>query len=200
LSVAEDEAMKASLLYIFALLFVARCAASNVQITTIEVPNGTVDSAYSAVIVATGGCTPYAWKISSGNLPTGVTDNATRNTLDLDLTGTPTKASWYSFTVKVTDCDGHTASESYEMDVQAGAEHVVSLNWKASKSNDVAGYNVYRGPNGTTWTKINVGLVAGTDYDDSTVSNGSTYYYSATTVNISGEESAKSAAVKITVP
>jgi hypothetical protein len=51
-----------------------------------------------------------------------------------------------------------------------------------------------------TWTKINSGLIAATDYDDSTVANGTTYYYSATTVNIYGEESKKTASVKVSVP
>jgi hypothetical protein len=192
--------MKASLLSIFVLLFVATCAASNVQIVTIEVPNGTVGGAYSAVVAATGGCTPYKWSIASGKLPAGISDTSTANTIDLDLTGIPTDAGSYRFTVSVKDCGGHTFALSYEVNIQAGAEHVVSLSWKASTSKDVAGYNIYRGPNGTTWTKLNAGLIAATDYDDSTVSNGSTYYYSATTVNTSGEESTKSAAVKITIP
>lgn len=77
---------------------------------------------------------------------------------------------------------------------------MVDVTWDASKSKDVAGYNVYRGPNGVTWTKINSGLIAATDYDDSTVANGTTYYYSATTVNIYGEESKKTASVKVSVP
>jgi hypothetical protein len=192
--------MKSSLLFVAVLLFVVRCAASDVQITTIEVPNGTVGAAYSAIVGATGGCTPYRWSIPSGKLPTGVTDKATGNTLSLDLTGIPTDSGSYIFKVSVTDCDGRSSTLSYEVVIQAGAEHVVSLNWKASTSKDVAGYNIYRGPNGTTWTKINVALIAATDYDDSTVSNGSTYYYAATTVNTSGEESAKSTVVKITVP
>lgn len=195
------ESMKSSVLSFFVLFMIARCAAaSTVKITTTEVPNGTVDTAYSTEVHASGGCTPYKWSVSSGNLPTGITDDPSGNTLHLTLSGTPTKAKTYSFTISVTDCDKNNAKESYSVVVQDAAEHVVSLTWKASKSNDIAGYNVYRGPNGTSWTKINAGLIAATDYDDSTVSNGSTYYYSATTVNISGEESAKAAAVKVTVP
>jgi hypothetical protein len=192
--------MKSSLLSFFILAFVCRCGASTIEITTTKVPNGTVDTAYSAVIAAKGGCTPYKWQIASGKLPSGVTDKSSSNSLDLDLTGTPTAANTYSFTVSVTDCGGHVAKEPYTLTIQKAAEHVVSLKWNPSKSNDIAGYNVYRGPNGTSWTKINAGLVAATDYDDSSVSNGSTYYYSATSVNISGEESAKSTAVKIAVP
>jgi fibronectin type 3 domain-containing protein len=76
----------------------------------------------------------------------------------------------------------------------------VDLKWKASTSPHIAGYNVYRGPNGTNWKKINASLIASTLYDDSTVANGSTYYYATTAVNIEGEESPKSARVKAVIP
>ncbi|HEY1658042.1 MAG TPA: fibronectin type III domain-containing protein [Candidatus Sulfotelmatobacter sp.] len=197
--------MKSSLLSFFILSFfllslVCRCGASTIEITTTKVPNGTVDTSYSAVIAAKGGCTPYKWKIASGKLPNGITDKSSSNSTDLDLTGTPTTANTYSFTVSVTDCGAHVAKESYTVTIQKGAEHVVSVNWNPSKSKNISGYNVYRGPDGKKWTKINVGLIAATDYDDSSVSNGSTYYYSATSVNIEGEESQKSTAAKVVVP
>jgi hypothetical protein len=174
--------------------------ASGLTITTTKVPNGTVETAYSAVITATGGCTPYKWAVVSGSLPAGLTHKMTDQTKDFELEGTPTTATSYSFTVSVTGCGGHTVEASYKIVVQGGANQVVDLKWNASTSSDVAGYNVYRGPDGKKWTKLNAGLVAATDYDDSTVSDGSTYYYSATTVNTSGEESAKSSPVEITVP
>jgi hypothetical protein len=192
--------MKSSLLSFFLFLAVSHCAASAVEITTTSVPNGTVDVAYSAVVTASGGCTPYKWSISSGELPNGITAKASANSVDLDLDGTPTKPGTYSFTASVTGCGGHVAKELYTLKVQASAEHVVSLKWNASTSKDIAGYNIYRGPDGVKWTKINEGLIAATDYDDSSVSNGSTYYYSATTVNTQGEESTKTPSVKVDVP
>jgi hypothetical protein len=192
--------MKPSLLAFFLLLAVYDCAASAIEITTTSVPNGTVETAYSAVVVASGGCTPYKWSISSGELPNGISAKASTNSVDLDLFGTPTKSGTYSFTASATGCGGHVSTKSYTLTVQASAEHVVSLKWDASTSNDVAGYNIYRGPNGVNWTKINQGLIAATDYDDSSVSNGSTYYYSVTTVNTFGEESAKTPSVKVSIP
>jgi hypothetical protein len=182
-------------------VFVSQCAASDVKITTKSVPNGTVDTEYSATIKASGGCTPYKWKVSSGKLPAGVTQKASSNSESLDLSGDPKTAETYSFTESVSACDGsEIAYASFKVVVQAAPNHVVDLKWQESKSNDVAGYNVYRGPNGETWTKINSGLVVNPDYDDSTVANGTTYYYAATTVNTSGEESKKSTSVKVSVP
>src|SRR5580704_4567139 len=67
----------------------------------------------------------------------------------------------------------------------------VSLWWNASTN--VAGYNVYRSTaaNGT-YAKVNPNLDAGTAYTDSTVASGQTYYYEATSVNSSGQESSRS--------
>jgi hypothetical protein len=173
---------------------------ANVTITTKSVPNGTVETAYSAVIQASGGCTPDKWAIASGKLPAGVTSKVSQTTKSLTLAGKPTTAATYSFTVKVTGCGGGTSQVAYKVVIQRSANHVVDLSWKPSTSNDVAGYNVYRGPNGTSWTRINVSTVASTLYSDSSVANGSTYYYSATSVDVSGHESKKTAAVKVVVP
>ena len=102
--------------------------------------------------------------------------------------------------MKVTGCGGHVSEASYKVVIQASANHVVDLSWKASTSSDVVGYNVYRGSDATTLTKINVSLIGSTLYSDSTVANSSTYYYAVTAVNIDGHQSSKSAAVKLVVP
>jgi fibronectin type 3 domain-containing protein len=76
----------------------------------------------------------------------------------------------------------------------------VDLHWTPSITADVVGYNVYRGPDGMTWKKINVTLVASSLYSDSTVANKTTYFYSATAVDVNGKESVKTPAVKAVVP
>lgn len=67
----------------------------------------------------------------------------------------------------------------------------VNLFWNTSS--DVAGYNVYRStaPSGT-YSKINSTLDPNTAYTDGTVVSGQTYYYAATSVNSSGQESTRS--------
>jgi hypothetical protein len=180
-------------------LFATRCFGSDVVITTTTLPNGTVGTEYSGVIKASGGCTLYAWSIVSGSLPAGITGKPSSSKTSLNLTGTPKTAATYSFTEQVTAC-GYHSKKAFKIVIQAAANHVVDLNWKASTSKDVAGYNVYRAPDGVTWKKINSSLIASTLYDDSTVANGSTYYYAATSVDISGQESSKTAAVKAVVP
>jgi hypothetical protein len=168
--------------------------------TTTSLPNGTANAAYSAVINASGGCTPYKWAIASGALPAGVTAKVSSTTRSLNLAGAPTTAATDSFAVKVTGCGGHVSQVSYKVVIQATANHVVDLSWTASTSTDVVGYNMYRAPDGVTWKKINASLVASTLYSDSTVANSTTYYYAVTAVDISGHESSMSASSKVAIP
>lgn len=180
-------------------MFAVPVLASNVTITTASVPNGMIDKSYTAVVRAANGCTPYQWAITSGRLPAGVTRKTSANTTVLNLVGTPTYVFKYTFTVEVTDCKKTVSKKSYTMSVQKAAEHVVDLKWKASTTKDVVGYNVYRGTTSTTSKKI-AGLVASTIFDDSTVANGSTYYYSVSAVDVEGKESKKTPSVKVAVP
>jgi hypothetical protein len=62
----------------------------------------------------------------------------------------------------------------------------VGLTWNASS--DATGYNVFRGTSqGGAKTKLNPSPVPGTSYNDTAVSNGTTYYYQVTALNASGE-------------
>lgn len=193
--------MKFFLTSLFALALTAvPVFAASISITTMSLPNGTVQAPYSATINTSGGCKPIKWAVSSGSLPSGVSTKSSRSTTSLNLTGTPSKAATYSFTVSATSCKGQVAKKAYTVTVQSTANHVVDLSWSASTSSNISGYNLYRSPDGNTWSKINPSLIASTLYDDSSASNGSTYYYAATAVDISGNESAKSSSIKVVVP
>jgi hypothetical protein len=82
----------------------------------------------------------------------------------------------------------------------AQGSHSVSLTWNTGDGNAV-GYNVYRGTaqNGP-FQQINTALDASTNYTDTTVSSGTTYYYVATEVNAQGQESGYSNEVMAVVP
>jgi hypothetical protein len=192
--------MKVWLSLVLLAAFVSSCEATTVAINTTTIPNSLVKTSYLAVIKASGGCTPYKWAIASGALPAGVTARASTTTTSISLIGTPTTAATYSFTVKVTGCGGAISQKSYKIVVQAAAKHVVDLSWTPSSSSNVVGYNVYRSPDGSTWKKINVSLIASSLYNDSSVANSSTYFYAATAIDNLGHESNKAAAVKAVVP
>jgi hypothetical protein len=95
------------------------------------------------------------------------------------------------------------ASDSQAAEALSGTGTVpsysVGLYWNSSP--DVVGYNVYRAGSNGAYQKINSSLDPSTAYTDSTVASGQTYYYAATSVNSTGEESAKSTpSVEAVVP
>jgi hypothetical protein len=79
--------------------------------------------------------------------------------------------------------------------------HSVALAWNPSNSVDIAGYNVYRSnTDGGPYTRINTVLDPNTAYTDDSVMGGSTYYYVATAVDLSGQESNYSNEVQVVIP
>jgi len=121
--------------------------------------------------------------------------------LTFSVTFTPSVAGSASGTVTVTSnaTGSPTAITLSGTGVQA-TTHSVSLNWTASTST-VSGYNVYRSTtSGSGYTKINSGLVSSVSYSDTTVVNGTTYYYVTTAVDASGNESTYSNEASAVIP
>jgi hypothetical protein len=71
-------------------------------------PAGTVGTAYHVNFFADGGVQPYTWSIPSGQLPPGLVLAASP---PAGLSGTPTTAGTYTFTVAVTDSTGTRTTE-----------------------------------------------------------------------------------------
>jgi hypothetical protein len=78
------------------------------RITTMSVPIGRAETAYTASFYAAGGSPPYQFATSDGSLAPGLTLNPSGS-----LSGTPTAAGTYEFSVQVTDSEGQTASQTF---------------------------------------------------------------------------------------
>jgi hypothetical protein len=77
---------------------------------------GEVGVAYAPVALsATGGVQPYTWTISNGQLPAGLT-----LTSDGSVSGTPTSAGTFAFTVQVADAGNSTATIPGSVPIAAG--------------------------------------------------------------------------------
>ncbi|HUP83313.1 MAG TPA: putative Ig domain-containing protein [Candidatus Limnocylindria bacterium] len=74
--------------------------ANALNVTTTTLAAGTVGTAYSATLAASGGTTPYVWDIASGNLPAGLSLVAGK------ITGTPTQRESQTLTFRATDTAG----------------------------------------------------------------------------------------------
>ena len=83
----------------------------------------------------------------------------------------------------------------------AGNPHSATLNWTASSTATVVGYNVYRATSSSgQFVKITTSPVAGTSYTDTTVQAGQGYSYRVTSVDDLGNESSSSGAATASVP
>jgi len=83
-------------------------AAPTLTISTSGLPNGVVGSAYSTILQASGGTSPYTWLVQSGQLPAGLTLLRTSGS----ISGTPTAAGTSAFTLEVQDATGATSSRA----------------------------------------------------------------------------------------
>ena len=82
-------------------------AVATPSVSTDSLPSGTVSSAYSTTLAATGGSGVYStWALTSGTLPTGLTLNTSSGA----ITGTPTTSGTSNITVTVTDNNSQTSS------------------------------------------------------------------------------------------
>jgi hypothetical protein len=71
------------------------------SIVTADLPAATRGQAYAQTLTAKGGVPFYDWRVTSGSLPPGVSLNRFTGA----LTGSPTTAGSYTFTVELRDYD-----------------------------------------------------------------------------------------------
>ncbi len=79
-------------------------APAPLQITNATLAAGSVGGSYFQFVNVTGGVQPYAFSVSSGSLPDGLTLDPSEG----EISGVPTVAGTSSFTVQVTDSDTPT--------------------------------------------------------------------------------------------
>ena len=85
-------------------------------ITTATLPDGTVNTAYSQTLAATGD-TPITWSIDSGDLPDGLSLSGST------ISGTPTAAGTFSFTVKA---QNSTGTDTKALSIKIGAAPTIT--------------------------------------------------------------------------
>jgi hypothetical protein len=82
--------------------------------TTSPLPSGEVGIPYSQTLAATGGASPYAWTVTAGALPQGLTLTSSGV-----ISGTPNLDGQFSFTVQVTDSNRVTAKAALALTIAA---------------------------------------------------------------------------------
>ncbi len=110
-------------------LSVAAPASTPLTITVNSLPDGTVGTAYSAALTASGGTPPYTWTIVSGQMPPGVALASSGS-----IGGTPTTAGQDSFTVQVKDSatnNQQAAQSSFTISVANSTTNSATLLFKS---------------------------------------------------------------------
>jgi hypothetical protein len=98
------------------------CTATVPEITTDELPAGTVGVPYDAALEVAGGLPPHAWSVLEGELPGGLALSP-----DGRITGTPSEAATRVLTVQVTDAASVSDTREYELQVFAeGPVHITT--------------------------------------------------------------------------
>jgi hypothetical protein len=101
---------------------IGACEVQQPSLNPAAVPDGTYGAAYASpplpVTEAPGGAGgPYTFAVTAGALPPGLSLDGTSGA----LSGTPTKAAPFSFTVTATDGGGFTGSQGYTLTVSPAA-------------------------------------------------------------------------------
>ncbi|MCI4064848.1 putative Ig domain-containing protein [Micromonospora sp. R77] len=105
-------------------------------------PLAEVGAIYSDQLTVIGGTAPFSWSIAAGTLPPGLTlDPATGL-----LSGRPTAAGAYPFTVRVTDAFGLTDTQQFRLIVQAASVVTLTVDSALTNFGTPSSFHVRIGP------------------------------------------------------
>lgn len=87
------------------------------RITTLTLSGGQVDQVFSQQVCGADGQTNYTFTVSAGSLPTGITLSSA--TPCATLSGTPSAANTFAFTILLTDADMATDTQAFSVTIIA---------------------------------------------------------------------------------
>ena len=180
--------------------------ASNLQITTTQLPSATVGASYSATLAATGTSPSDNWSITSGSLPSGLSLAQSSGT----ISGTPTAAGTFTFGVTITGT-ASSASATLTLTVVNKTATVSALSISStslpsgtSGKSYNASLSASGGTPGYTWSITSGSLPSGLSLSSSGTISGAptasgTFTFTTTVTDSGSPAQAQSATLSITV-
>jgi hypothetical protein len=170
----------------------------NVTVNSTQSQTATITNAGAASVIISG-VSVAGTGFSLGNLTTPFTLGVNQS-VQLTVGFTPTASGSASGTLTISSSASNGTMGVSLTGIGVTTTHSVSLSWNDTGA-QIAGYNVYRSTvSGGPYSKINSALVVPTNYSDTSVVSGTTYFYAVTAVGTSGIESALSNQTTATVP
>jgi Abnormal spindle-like microcephaly-assoc'd, ASPM-SPD-2-Hydin len=174
----------------------AKLSFGNVTVNTTGSQTATItNTGAAAVTVSAVGVTGTGFTLNKVTTPITIGVNQSVQ-LTIGFTPTTTGSAPGTLTITSNASNGTLAVPL----TGTGVTHSVSLSWTNTAA-QIAGYNMYRSTvSGGPYSKINPTLITTTNYSDSSVASGTTYYYTVTAVGTNGTESGYSSPTTATVP
>jgi hypothetical protein len=170
----------------------------NVIVGMQQKQTGTVTAVGGPVTVSSIGLNGSGLSVSGISLPLSM--SAGQST-PFTLTFAPQAVGTVTGSVTFLTNGSTSATETVSGSGIAAPQHSVTLNWSPSSSSNVLGYYVYRGSqSGGPYSIITSAAHANTNYVDSSVRGGQTYYYVVTAVDSAGVQSSYSNQVQAVIP
>lgn len=168
----------------------------NVTVGTTDALPITMSASGGSVTVSSATSSSSQFALQGASLPLTIPSG---QSMSFNVAFTPANSGTVSGSLSfASNASNSQASESL---TGVGTQPVYNVNLSWNSSTNVAGYNVYRGTSANgSYSKINPTVDANTAFTDSAVVAGTTYYYAATSVNSSGQESTLSTPVQVAIP
>jgi len=123
--------------------------AGSLGFITTSLPNGTVSVAYSQSMATSGGLLPVSFAVTSGTLPAGLgITQPSSGSQTATLSGTPTTAATYNFTITATDSSTPAQSISlpFSVTIASGALPPATATFVNQPQNSIGGQLLSGGP------------------------------------------------------
>jgi hypothetical protein len=159
----------------------------------------TLSASGASVTVTSNAVTNSAFTVSGLALPVTIPSG---QKVQFTMTFTPQGSGQASGNLSFTSNAGNSPTAAPLTGTGVQSTHTVSLSWTASSSQNVTGYYIYRATtSGGPYSELNSGAPdLNTNYTDSTVLNGQTYYYVTTAVDTENEQSSYSNQATAVIP
>ncbi|MGR4042715.1 tandem-95 repeat protein [Pseudomonas sp. 910_21] len=178
-------------------------SAPSISLSPGSLSNGTVGTAYSASISASGGTAPYSYTITTGSLPAGLSLNTSSGA----LSGTPSASGTFNLTVTATDANSASGSQAYSITVavQTPVANAVSASLAANSSANPITLNITGG------AATSVAVASAASHGTATASGTSISYtptagfsgadsFTYTATNASGTSSPATVSITVSAP